>query len=175
MSKCSFKVETIARRNTEIYGLVESCNRLLPQLTDDPERAASAAYVIEMLEQPNFHLLMVFDPEREEDRDRAIAMACIYFVRRPEGWTGEIHSVVVDENYRGQGIGRALSKQMIATARQHSNDCNAVFTLKLTSKPTRVAANRLYESLGFKIVGRADETEESGTNYFKLRIKPSSE
>jgi ribosomal protein S18 acetylase RimI-like enzyme len=56
-----------------------------------------------------------------------------------------IEDVVVDERARGLGVGRALTEAAIRTATRHG-----VRTLDLMSRPARVAANRLYERLGFR-------------------------
>ena len=52
--------------------------------------------------------------------------------------------MVVDEEYRGRGLGRELMLGILERARRL-----APIELHLTSKPARVAANALYQSLGF--------------------------
>ncbi len=69
----------------------------------------------------------------------------LVLVRIPTGLRAIIEDVVVDEHYRSQGIGGALSKHALELARS----VGAV-TVDLTSRPSREAANRLYRSLGFK-------------------------
>jgi ribosomal protein S18 acetylase RimI-like enzyme len=56
-----------------------------------------------------------------------------------------IEDVIVDESARGQGVGEALTQAMIDTAR--SLGCK---TVELTSRPSREAANRLYQRIGFE-------------------------
>ncbi len=60
------------------------------------------------------------------------------------GMCGRIEDVVVDEAYRGQGLGKRLMEELIEHARE-----KGVRTLDLTSRPERVAANELYKALGF--------------------------
>ena len=52
--------------------------------------------------------------------------------------------MVVDEAARGRGVGEALNRHAIDRAGQ----LGAV-TVDLTSRPKRVAANRLYQKIGF--------------------------
>jgi ribosomal protein S18 acetylase RimI-like enzyme len=65
--------------------------------------------------------------------------------RIPTGLRAWIEDVVVDESARGKGVGEALSRAAI----DHALKAGAK-TVDLTSRPSREAANRLYERLGFK-------------------------
>ena len=65
--------------------------------------------------------------------------------RIPTGIRAWIEDVVVDADARGKGVGEALNKFALAEARRQG-----VTTVDLTSRPTREAANRLYQRLGFK-------------------------
>ncbi|KAG0223153.1 hypothetical protein BGW41_005691 [Actinomortierella wolfii] len=58
-----------------------------------------------------------------------------------------IEDLVVSKAYRGLGIGKALMQRAIHDA-VNIKKCNII---DLTSKPDRVQARQLYESLGFKI------------------------
>jgi ribosomal protein S18 acetylase RimI-like enzyme len=62
----------------------------------------------------------------------------------PTGLRAWIEDVVVDEAARGQGAGEALSLAAVDLAR----DAGAR-TVDLTSRPSRAAAGRLYERIGF--------------------------
>jgi ribosomal protein S18 acetylase RimI-like enzyme len=64
----------------------------------------------------------------------------------PSGLRAWIEDVVVDESARGQGIGEALTREALRHAQQAG-----ARTVDLTSRPSRVAAGRLYEKLGFAI------------------------
>ena len=57
-----------------------------------------------------------------------------------------INHVCVDEEYRGNNIGKDMMIEAINICK--SNNCNVI---KLTSNSNRVAANKLYQSLGFGI------------------------
>jgi len=62
----------------------------------------------------------------------------------PTGLRAWIEDVVVDESARGRGIGEALTSEALRLAREAG-----ARTVDLTSRPSRVAAGRLYERLGF--------------------------
>jgi ribosomal protein S18 acetylase RimI-like enzyme len=53
--------------------------------------------------------------------------------------------VVVDESARGRGVGEALTLRAIDMAGEENAK-----TVDLTSRPSREAANRLYQRLGFE-------------------------
>jgi ribosomal protein S18 acetylase RimI-like enzyme len=77
--------------------------------------------------------------------DVIVGLLTLVIVRIPTGVRARIEDVVVDEAVRGQGIGARLSQAAIERAAQ-----DGVKTVDLTSRPSRVAANRLYERLGFQ-------------------------
>jgi GNAT superfamily N-acetyltransferase len=68
-----------------------------------------------------------------------------------------IHHVVVDEAYRGKGIGTSLMRRLITHARKLG-----IARIELTSGPDRKTANKLYQKLGF---------EQHETNYYRLELK----
>ena len=72
-------------------------------------------------------------------------MLTLVIFRIPTGVRGIIEDVVVDETHRGQGIAGALVREALARAQ-----ASGAKTVDLTSRPSRVAANRLYQKLGFQ-------------------------
>jgi len=56
-----------------------------------------------------------------------------------------IEDVVVDEGARGRGVGTALVREALRLAADYG-----ARTVELTSRPSRTAANRLYQRLGFE-------------------------
>jgi ribosomal protein S18 acetylase RimI-like enzyme len=56
-----------------------------------------------------------------------------------------IEDVIVEQSRNGEGIGRKLIDAMVARARELG-----CATVDLTSRPSREAANHLYESAGFE-------------------------
>ena len=72
------------------------------------------------------------------------ATLCVY--DSPTGRKAGVEDVVVSSECRGQGLGRKLMEHVIVYARQELGGVE----LHLTSRPHRVAANELYQKLGFK-------------------------
>lgn len=62
----------------------------------------------------------------------------------PTGIRAWIEDVVVDESARGRGVGEALNRRALKIALNAGAQ-----TVDLTSRPSRDAANRLYQRLGF--------------------------
>ena len=91
-------------------------------------------------------------------RRRSQIAACVTAVlfTTPTGSHCRIEDVVVDERCRGKGLGRKLMEQIIAILRQRH-----IGSVELTSRPSRVAANALYKSLGFAL---------HRTNVYKYKI-----
>jgi len=66
--------------------------------------------------------------------------------RIPTGIRSWIEDVVVDADARGRGVGEALNRFALDLARS-----KGARTVDLTSRPTREAANRLYQRMGFEL------------------------
>lgn len=64
--------------------------------------------------------------------------------RIPTGVRAWIEDVVVDSSMRGRGVGQALTAHALERAR-----AAGARTVDLTSRPSREAANRLYQRMGF--------------------------
>lgn len=69
---------------------------------------------------------------------------------------GYVEDVVVDESRRGHGLGEALMRKVIEIAREKQ-----ITKLRLTSRPSRTAAHKLYQRLGF---------EQQDTNVYRLKL-----
>lgn len=68
------------------------------------------------------------------------------FYRIPTGIKAWIEDVVVDDAARGHGIGRRLNEAALDVARERGAK-----NVSLTSRPSREAANRLYQRIGFNV------------------------
>ena len=77
---------------------------------------------------------------------RILGLLTLVMFPIPTGLRAWIEDVVVDETDRGQGVGAALTEEAIRLAR-----AAGARTVDLTSRPSRTAANRLYERLGFQL------------------------
>lgn len=75
----------------------------------------------------------------------------------PTGRKFWVEDVVVDRSMRGRSIGRRLLNHAVECASRQGG------TLMLTSRPSRVAANALYRSAGFK---------QKETNVYKMECTP---
>jgi ribosomal protein S18 acetylase RimI-like enzyme len=76
---------------------------------------------------------------------RIVGSLTLVLFRLPTGMRAWIEDVVVDRSARGHGVGEALNRAAIEAAHDHG-----ARTVDLTSRPSREAANRLYQRLGFK-------------------------
>ncbi|MCY3633242.1 MAG: GNAT family N-acetyltransferase [bacterium] len=119
--------------------LVEAFERLTPQLSSsNPPPSAEA---LEAVATSDATRLLV-----ARSNSAIVGSLTLVLVRIPTGLRAIIEDVVVDEQSRGQGVGRALNEAAIELARE-----TGAVTVDLTSRPSREAANRLYLSLGFEV------------------------
>jgi ribosomal protein S18 acetylase RimI-like enzyme len=116
--------------------------RLVPQLTQSnppPTRAD-----LEKLVASQSSLLYI---ARHPDFGAEIVGALTLIIYRvPTGVRAWIEDVVVDAKARGRGIGEALTRVAIERAAQEGAG-----NVGLTSNPSREAANRLYQRMGFEL------------------------
>ena len=89
-----------------------------------------------------------------EEEGRVVGMLTLGIYHSPTGSKGWIEDVVVDDVCRGRGYGRQLVAHAIKEAKKAG-----VAQLMLTSNPLRVAANKLYQAMGF---------EKKETNCYKM-------
>jgi ribosomal protein S18 acetylase RimI-like enzyme len=126
---------------TEVFdGLAEVVDRLVRQLSRSSP-APSAAELEEIVRSPACHLLLARDPD-----GTIVGTLTLAVFRIPTGLRAWIEDVVVDEAARGQGVGAALTNAAIRLANERG-----ARTVDLTSRPSREAANRLYQRLGFAL------------------------
>lgn len=91
-----------------------------------------------VLKDTNCHLYVILDSER------IVGCATLCVFHSPTGTKASIEDVVVLSAYRGQYLGKQLMEYVLEQAKAF-----APIELRLTSNPMRVAANKLYQSLGF--------------------------
>lgn len=85
------------------------------------------------------------DCKSPKGEGRIIGCATLCISHSPTGTKASIEDVVVSSAYRGQHLGKQLMEYVLEQAKTY-----APIELHLTSNPMRVAANKLYQSLGFQ-------------------------
>jgi ribosomal protein S18 acetylase RimI-like enzyme len=136
MPRVTVQVEVLDKVTGEV---VEAFGRLIPQLS----RSAAPPGLAELeaiVESPASTMLLA--------RSGGVitgTMTLVMFLI-PTGARAWIEDVVVDEASRGQGTAEAMIRQALRIA----GDAGAK-TVDLTSRPSRAAAGRLYERLGFTL------------------------
>ena len=103
------------------------------------------------LNDANVHMYVI----RDEGHIVATGTLCIKHTL--EFTIADIESVVVSSKCRGRGYGKELMTAMIEAAKKMN-----VHHIQLTSNPARLAANQLYQVLGF---------ERYETNCYRLLLK----
>lgn len=119
--------------------LVDAFARLVPQLSKSnppPTEKELAAIVASRASV----LFIAFDED-----DEIVGSLTLVLFRIPTGLRAWIEDVVTDESARGKGIARRMNEAAIEYARKAGAK-----TVDLTSRPSREAANRLYQRLGFE-------------------------
>jgi ribosomal protein S18 acetylase RimI-like enzyme len=92
-----------------------------------------------------------------EDGGRVIGFGCLTFRLVPtKRYIGTLEDIVIDKDYCGKGLGRMLVDELILIAKKFG-----IKQIDLTSNPSRVAARKLYVSMGFSLVE---------TDVFRLKL-----
>jgi len=119
--------------------IVEAVERLVPQLSSSSP-PPTVEQLGEVVSSPATDLFVAIDDDGE-----IVGMSTLAVFRIPTGLRAWIEDVVVDGAARGRGVGEALTRAILDRARELG--CR---TVDLTSRPSREAANRLYQRLGFE-------------------------
>ena len=134
----------IIKNNMEIQELqnytqtqYEDMKHLLSELSDRVN--FSQADLMMVLKDSNCHLYAILDGER------IVGCVTLCVFHSPTGTKASVEDVVVSSAYRGQHLGKQLMKYVLEQAKAF-----APIELHLTSNPMRVAANKLYQSIGFQ-------------------------
>ena len=115
----------------------EAMQRFLDQLTPE-HMTLTEEMAKQLIASENSHLFFLMQDEQ------VAGMLTVGIYYSPTGGKAWIEDVVVDEAFRGQG----LSKLLVAHAIQFV-ESKQIPLLMLTSNPTRIAANKLYQAMGF--------------------------
>jgi ribosomal protein S18 acetylase RimI-like enzyme len=122
--------------------VLAACHRLIPQLSSSS--APISAQELEEIIESDTTVLFAAHSNQESDQE-IIGLLTLAIFRIPTGVRAWIEDVVVDDKARGKGVGDALNRAALAEAGRRGAK-----TVDLTSRPSREAANRLYQRLGFK-------------------------
>ena len=137
---------------------VAEINSLLKQLSPNESESINWETVQNVMKNATVFILRDHSPEilKEKPRGRIVGEGLLFHNWKFMFSTGSIDDVVVDEKYRGKGLGKILTYAMIEKAKKLGMkhiDC--------TSRPHRIVAHKLYEKAGF---------EKRDTNVFRLKL-----
>ena len=128
----------ITEATKEIYS---EMTKLLSQLTSS-ELSFSQKDLERIVASKNSILFTAVD---KEPNSNIFGILTLVLIEIPTGTLARIEDVVVDKTARGKGIGETITLAAIQRARELG-----ITKIDLTSSPSRKAANRLYQRLGFK-------------------------
>lgn len=130
----------------------EDLTQLMTELSDRVNFTQSDLMLV--LRDCNCHLYVILDGEH------IVGCATLCIFHSPTGTKASIEDVVVSSAYRGQHLGKQLMEYVLEQAKAF-----APIELHLTSNPMRVAANKLYQSIGF---------QKKETNCYQMTISESA-
>ena len=125
----------IATQATE--ELLAACHRLIPQLSSSAKPMTNSE-LAEIIKSDSTSMLVA------RVDNQIVGLLTLAVFRIPTAVRAWIEDVVVDSSARGHGVGEALNMAAIAEAKRRGAK-----TVDLTSRPSREAANRLYQRIGF--------------------------
>ncbi len=131
-------MSVVVERATEVTPeLISAFELLIPQLSSSnpPPQASELQEIV----SSDSSVLFVARVD-----GKIVGSLTLATFRIPTGLRAWIEDVVVDSSARGHGVGEALNQAALAEARSYG-----AVTVDLTSRPSREAANRLYQRLGF--------------------------
>lgn len=146
--KNKIKIESLKTYTPKV---LKDFNNLLSQLNIDIPKL-SEEYVCEILKSTSTWIFVV-----RNNSGMIIGMATLVVFKALSGKRATLEDIVVDKDYRGQGLGKKLLQTTLSFARKED-----ISYIDLTSRPDRIEANDLYVSLKF---------EKRNTNAYRYIIK----
>ena len=134
--------------------IVKAFAHLIPQLSSS-NPPPDKAFLAQLVAHEACHLLIAAD----ETTGQILGSLTLVIFPIPTAMRAWIEDVVVDDAARGQGVGALLNNYAV----QLASDAGCK-TVDLTSRPSREAANRLHQRLGF---------EARNTNVYRYTIVPA--
>jgi ribosomal protein S18 acetylase RimI-like enzyme len=129
---------SIAEAKTVDSELIAAFARLIPQLSSSSP--APGEDQLQALVDNDDIVLFIARVD-----DVIVGSLTLALYRIPTGLKAWIEDVVVDDSARGRGVGKALNMAALDVAQQRGAK-----DVSLTSRPSREAANRLYQRIGFE-------------------------
>ncbi len=117
---------------------LDAVNRLLPQLSKSSKIINWST--LQKLTNSECTRLYV-----AKEGDTIFGMLSLVVFSIPTGTKAWIEDVVVDERARGKGVGKELMNHALNVAKELGAK-----SADLTSRPSREAANKLYQAIGFE-------------------------
>jgi ribosomal protein S18 acetylase RimI-like enzyme len=119
--------------------LVKAFERMIPQLTHRKPPTQEA--LVSLIESQSAVVIARYPGVS----DPIVGSGTLAVFAVPTGLRGHIEDVVVDQSVRGHGIGEALVTALLTKARELG-----IESVSLTCNPTREAANKMYQKMGFQ-------------------------
>lgn len=129
------KISEVDKVNDYVLNAIEN---LIPQLSSTSKIPSKTD--LETIVNSNSTYLFI-----AEENNNILGALTLVFNKIPTGEKAWIEDVVVDKLARGKGVGKSLTQFAIDYAIS-----KGVTKIDLTSSPERIAANKLYQKLGFK-------------------------
>ena len=130
--------------------LVAAFERLIPQLSSSSP-PPTREHLEHIVGSDSCSLLIA------RDGQQIVGSLTLVVFPIPTGARAWIEDVVVDSTARGKGVGEALNREALRIAKERG-----AVTVDLTSRPSREAANRLYQRIGF---------QKRDTNVYRYDLK----
>jgi len=143
----------IARATAPTEELLDAFHKLIPQLKANFLRPTQEE-ITKLLSAESSNVYIARHPD---ETAHIVGILTLIIYRVPTGIRARVEDLVVDESTRGQGIGEGLVRYAIRVARESGAD-----GVSLTSNPKRIAANKLYQKIGF-------QRWETNVYYFKVQ------
>jgi len=152
------KIEILSRPTKQD---LEDINALLPQIAKQPHFLTLKELSM-IIGQKSCRLVVA--RRKVNTKFMIVGMATVTLIYIPTGLIAVVEDVVVDENFRGLGIGKKLTQKLITIASERKAKHISLFT-----NPSRKAANAMYQKMGFF---------KKETNYYRINLylpKPASQ
>lgn len=128
------KIEELEQVTTKA---VDEMNALVKQLSSSDPHVTYAS-LLAASKDSAVTILVILDGKK------IVGTGSLYVYHTLDDMRGKLGDIVVDETYRGQGLGEQLIRRLLDLARKLK-----VTRLDLTSRASRTAAHKLYEKVGF--------------------------